>query len=143
MQTSARNRFSGKVRSVHTDLVIDEVVLDIADGHHLVAAISHASTLKLGIKPGMDVVALVPSAALVVVAGSVSAGQFSADNCMRGRVVQLKQDTVHTEVTVVLVGGMTATALITSDSCHRLGLVVGNMATVMFKASSVLVGVAA
>ncbi|MBP6018633.1 MAG: TOBE domain-containing protein [Burkholderiaceae bacterium] len=141
MQTSARNRFPGKVRSVHTGLVTDEITLDIAGGQCIVAAISHASTLKLGIKPGMDAFALVKASALMVVTGDGSAGQFSASNRLQGSVAQLTQDAVHAEIVIALDGGMSATALITSDSNHTLGLAVGDLAGVIFKASSVVIGV--
>ncbi len=142
MQTSARNRFPGKVRSVHTGLVTDQITLDIAGDQRIVATISHASTLRLGIKPGMEVVALVKAAALVVVTGDGGAGQFSAANRLHGTVTHLKQDAVNAEIIIALDGGMMAAALLTSESSHTLGLAVGEPAGVIFKASSVHIGVA-
>jgi molybdate transport system regulatory protein len=61
MKISARNQFPATVRTVTTGAVMTEVVLEIEGGHELVSAITSESARRLGLQPGVKVVALVKS----------------------------------------------------------------------------------
>ena len=75
----------------------------------------------------------------------------SARNQFPGKVVALKQGAVsrvqpgavNTEVIIALPGGGTVAAIVTNQSSTALGLAVGQPASAIFKASSVIIGVPA
>lgn len=66
--------------------------------------------------------------------------KLSARNQLKGTVAELERGPVTTLVKVD-VGGQMVTASITSDAVAELGLAEGMAVTVVFKASSVMVGV--
>lgn len=66
MKLSARNQIPGTVKSVHTGEVMAEVVVEIAGGHEVVAAITAGSVRQLGIAPGKKVVAVVKSTEVMI-----------------------------------------------------------------------------
>lgn len=142
MKTSARNQFFGQVTSIQQGAVNDEITLEIAGGHTIVAVITQDSTNRLGLQIGSHAFALIKASSLIVVAGDGAPGRFSARNCLQGRVEQLAVGGVHSEVVISLDGGATVTAIITNESSNALALQVGGMASVIFKASSVIIGVA-
>ena len=142
MKTSARNQFLGTVAQVKTGAVNDEIVLDIAGGHSIVAIVTRDSTLELGLVPGAQAFALVKDAAIILVTDEGSA-RFSARNRLGGSIARIQPGAVNTEVVLDLGGGATLAAIITNDSCEQLGLAVGARATGIFKASSVILAVPA
>ena len=58
MQTSARNQFLGKVKTVKHGPINSEVILDIGGGDELVAIITHDSAEHLALAPGVEAYAL-------------------------------------------------------------------------------------
>ena len=54
MKLSARNQFSGTVRSVELGTVMAEVVVDV-DGQQIVSAITRSSAERLGLAEGSQV----------------------------------------------------------------------------------------
>lgn len=142
MKTSARNQFLGKVTAIRPGAVNDEIALEVAAGQHIVAIITHESTLELGLAPGAEVFALVKSSSIIV-ATDLAGAKFSARNQLSGTVARIQPGAVNTEVVIELPGAMALAAIITHESAVSLGLKVGANATGMFKASSVILGVAA
>ena len=69
--------------------------------------------------------------------------KVSARNQLPGKVVRLKTGAVNSEVVIELPGGVGIAAILTSESADHLGLAVGQEATAIFKASSVIIAVAA
>jgi molybdopterin-binding protein len=65
MEISARNQLRGKVTAVAFGGVMAEVRLDIG-GQELVAVITRASTERLGIKVGDEVVAIIKATEIMV-----------------------------------------------------------------------------
>jgi molybdate transport system regulatory protein len=127
MKTSARNQFFGTVSRVQAGAVNDEIELDIAGGQKLVAIVTRESTESLGLQPGRQAFALIKSSSVILV--------------MQGTISRLTPGAVNTEVVLDLPGGGTVAAVITNDSAVTLELAEGLVATAMFKASSVIVGV--
>ena len=142
MKTSARNQFLGTVAHVKTGAVNDEIVLDIAGGHSIVAIVTRDSTLELGLAPGAQAFALVKDSSVILVTADEGA-RFSARNRMRGTIARIQPGAVNTEVVLDLGGGATLAAVVTNDSCDTLALQVGAHATGIFKASSVILGIPA
>jgi len=67
--------------------------------------------------------------------------KISARNTLKGRVKQIEQGAVNTEVTVELAGGVEIVSIITKKSAAELGLAKGKEVYAVIKASSVMIGV--
>lgn len=67
--------------------------------------------------------------------------QISARNCLKGKIVDIKEGPVSTEVTIETAAGEKIVSSITSTSAKNLGLAVGKDAYAVIKASSVMVAV--
>jgi molybdate transport system regulatory protein len=61
MKISARNQLAGTVKTVTEGAVMAEVVVEVAGGHEVVAAITAESARNLGLAPGKPVVAIIKS----------------------------------------------------------------------------------
>jgi molybdopterin-binding protein len=139
MKTSARNQFEGEVVQLTHGAVNDEVTLRTADGLEIVAIITHGSAKTLGLAAGKQAFALVKASSVIVMV-DVSKDQVSARNCIAGTVTAVTTGAVNSEVTIGA-GSAQIAAIVTNESVERLGLAVGQAATAIFKASSVIVGV--
>ncbi|TXH81892.1 TOBE domain-containing protein [Thauera aminoaromatica] len=142
MKTSARNQFLGKVTEVKRGSVNDEVELEVAGGHRIVAIVTHGSAEGLSLQPGAEAFALIKSSSIIVVTADEGA-RFSARNRLSGTVSRVQPGAVNTEVVIDLPGGGAVAAIVTNESSNALGLAVGKPASAIFKASSVIVGVPA
>jgi molybdate transport system regulatory protein len=150
MKTSARNQFFGTVSRVQPGAVNDEIELDIAGGHKIVAIVTHESTASLGLTIGAQAFALIKASSIILMTHADGAGfsagfsaRFSARNRLDGTVARLTPGAVNAEVVIDLAGGGSIAAIITNESARALELSAGRPATAMFKASSVIVGVPA
>lgn len=142
MLTSARNHFSGKVVRVKTGAVNDEVELELSGGDRLVAIVTHDSVENLGLKKGVEALALVKASWVIVALDEGPAMKLSARNRLRGTVTKLTTGAVNSEVVIGLKGGNSVVATITNASVEELGLAEGKAASAIIKASSVILGVA-
>ncbi len=140
MRTSARNALHGTVTGVTDGAVNSEVTLEVSPGIELVAIISKASVESLALKAGSDVVALIKSSFVILMAGE---GPFrtSARNALRGTIVRLEDGAVNTEVVLELADGKSLVAMVTHQSAKVLDLKVGDVATALIKASHVILAV--
>ena len=139
MKTSARNQFLGKVSQIKTGAVNDEIELEVAGGHKLVAVVTRDSTESLGLQLGVEAFALIKASSVIVVADEEGA-RFSARNRLFGVISRIQAGAVNTEVVVELSGGLVVVAMITNHSSSSLELVQGQTVSVIFKASSVILG---
>lgn len=139
MKTSARNQFFGTVTRVRPGAVNDEIELDIAGGHRIVAIVTRESTENLGLQPGRQAFALIKSSSVILVTNEDGA-RFSARNQLAGTVARLTPGAVNTEVVIDLPGGGSVAAIITNDSAQALELAPDAPVTALFKASSVIIG---
>jgi molybdenum-pterin binding domain len=142
MAISARNVFAGTVSEVREGAVNAEVSLSVAGGDVIVATLTLDSLKSLGVTVGKAVTAFVKAPSVMVVTGDDSI-RYSARNHLKGVVAELKTGAVNSEVVVKLAGGSEVKAIITNDAVTDLGLAVGSTASVLFKAGSVILGVAA
>jgi molybdopterin-binding protein len=67
--------------------------------------------------------------------------EISARNVLKGRVKQLSDGAVNTEVVVELAGGEEVVSIVTKSSAERLGLEEGREVYAIIKASSVMIAV--
>jgi molybdate transport system regulatory protein len=142
MRTSARNQWSGKVAKLRRGAINDEVEIKLAGRARLVAVITHESTENLGLAVGSEVVALVKASSVMVGTGDGARLRLSARNQLAGQVVRVTPGAVNTEVVIALPGGNTVAAVITNVAAKELKLKAGKKALAIFKASSVILGVA-
>ncbi|MDD2767982.1 MAG: TOBE domain-containing protein [Methylococcus sp.] len=140
MKASARNQYFGKITAVNIGAVNAEVVVGLKGGQSIVAAITKESVEKLGVKAGGDAVALVKAPQVIVVTDTAGY-RLSARNQLSGKVSRIHKGAVNSDV-IIDVGGETVAATITNDSLEALGLAEGQSATAVFKAGSVILGVA-
>ena len=66
MKMSARNQLRGKVKTVKPGAVMAEVVVELAGGQEVVAAITLSSAQELNLKVGDDVVAIIKSTEVMI-----------------------------------------------------------------------------
>lgn len=141
MKTSARNQFVGKIASIKRGAVNDEIEIDIVGGQKIVATITHESTGNLGLQIGTEVFALVKASSVIIMTDTGSA-KISARNRLAGTISRLQPGAVNAEIVIDLPGGGAIASIITNESAAGLGLAVGGKASAIFKASSVIIGVA-
>lgn len=142
MKTSARNQFVGAVTAVRAGAVNDEVELTLPGGVRLVAVVTRDSTQALGLRTNMTAIALV-TASSVLLATHLEGTRLSARNQLQGTVSVVTPGAVNAEVVLAIDGGGSIAATVTQGSIQTLGLAAGVRATAFFKASSVILAVAA
>ena len=142
MKTSARNQFAGTVHAVRSGAINDEIDLQVIGRLHIIATVTRESRTELGLEVGAKAFALVKASSIMLMkdAGDV---KLSARNQLAGKVSRIVPGAVNTEVVLELPGGGTVAAIITTDSAQNLAVADGSALTAVFKASSVIVGVAA
>ncbi|RTL44235.1 MAG: transporter [Burkholderiales bacterium] len=140
MKTSARNCLNGIVRAITSGAVNDEIELEVAGGHTVVATVTRHSTQSLGLAAGSPAFALVKASSIILMA-DCSRIRLSARNQFTGRVRQWVEGAVNSEVTLEVAPGLEFTAIVTRASAQELGVAEGIELTAVFKASSVLLGV--
>ncbi len=67
--------------------------------------------------------------------------KISARNTLKGKIKQIKQGAVNSEVILELPGGQEIVSIITKESAKNLGLRKGKEAFAIIKASNVMIGV--
>ncbi len=142
MKASARNQFVGTVSEVLIGAVNAEVHLGLKGGEIIIASITKDSVESLGIKVGMEVLALVKAPQIIIVT-DFGGYKLSARNQLQGTVTQVKPGAVNAEVDIELKGGDKVAATVTNDSIETLGLRKGQAATAIFKAGAVILAVLA
>jgi molybdate transport system regulatory protein len=140
MKTSARNQFIGTVTLLRSGAVNDEVELTLPGGARVAAVVTRESTLALGLRSQMTVIALVKASA-VLLATELQGARVSARNQLPGTVAAVTPGAVNAEVTLELDGGGTLAAIVTQASVATLGLSPGARATALFQASDVILAV--
>lgn len=140
MKISARNQFKGVVSTVTVGVVNVEVQIRLKGGEIIVASITKESTDVLGIKEGIEVIALV-KAPQIIIATDLGGYRLSARNQLQGTVTKVTRGAVNSEIDIELSGDDLIAATVTNDSVDTLGLNEGQSATAIFKAGSVILAV--
>jgi molybdate transport system regulatory protein len=140
MKVSARNTFAGNVTAITKGAVNAEVTMSLKGGVPLVAVVTNGAIDNLALKVGDEAYAII-KASSVIVGTDLHDAKISARNVFCGTIAKVIEGPVNTEVDVEIGGGNIVSAVITHGSSERLELKVGGHACVLFKASSVIVGV--
>jgi len=142
MKTSARNQFVGTVTALRSGAVNDEVEITLPSGARIVAVVTQASVQSLGLRTRMTAIALVKSSSIVI-ATDLEGAKVSARNQLVGQVSSVTPGAVNSEVVIELDGGGSIAAIVTEASAKALGLAPGVRAIALFKATSVILAIAA
>jgi molybdate transport system regulatory protein len=140
MKISARNVLPGTVSEVAKGAVNAEVVLSLRGGETIVAMITDPSVDRLGLQPGTGAFAIIKASDVMVGKGLENA-RLSARNILAGKVAELSEGAVNSEVGIQLTGGTLLVASITKQSVKALNLKPGDAVSAVVKASHVMVGV--
>lgn len=136
MKSSARNQFAGHIVGLREGHVDYEVRLKLDDENELVAVITRESAETLGLTIGMEINALVKSSSVLLL--NDRNVKTTARNHLWGEITRIHDGPVNSEISLSLKSGKTVCAVVTHDSVERLGLVVGEEACAVFKASAVI-----
>jgi molybdate transport system regulatory protein len=140
MKISARNVFSGTIEKITRGAVNAEVILLISGETRITSIITNGAVDNLGLKEGMNAYAIIKSSSIII-AQELHDAKLSTRNVMPGIISKLIDGPVSTEVDVEIGGGNVISAIITHGSSEKLSLKEGDHACVLFKASSVILGV--
>ena len=66
LRTSARNQFKGKIKSATPGAVNAEIIVELQNSKNVVAIVTNESCSALGLKAGLEVVALVKASHVVI-----------------------------------------------------------------------------
>lgn len=140
MKISARNVLPGTVARVTKGAVNGEIVLSLTGGESIIAVITNSSVDRLGLQPGVEASAII-KASDVMVGKAMENAKLSARNILAGKLAQLSEGAVNSEVGIQLHGGTMLIASITKESVQALNLKQGDAVSAVVKASHVMVGV--
>jgi molybdate transport system regulatory protein len=140
MKISARNVLPGTVTDVTRGAVNSEVTLALQGGESVVAIITNVSVDRLDLKRGTSAYAII-KASEVMIGKNLQNAKLSARNVLEGKIANLLEGAVNSEVGVRLPGGTMLVASITKASVNALDLKEGADVSVVVKASHVLLGV--
>lgn len=141
LKTTARNQFAGTIAAIDSGPVTTQVTLSLASGQDITATLTSAAAKRLKLKKGREAVALVKSSAVVLVT-DFAGYQLSARNQLAGTLSRVEKGATSSLVGLTLPGGAVVTASVTNDAVSALDLRVGQPATAVFKAYSVMLAVA-
>jgi len=140
VQISARNALQGTISAITKGAVNAEVVISLQGHETIISVITNASVERLGLEKGKGAFAII-KASDVMVGKNVESAKLSARNVLAGKVEDLEDGAVNSEVGIQLPGGTVIVASITKESVKALGLKRGDQVSAIVKASHVLVGV--
>lgn len=142
MPTSARNCFAARIIHIRQAAASAEVELLLPGGERIVCVVTSNRALTLRLQPGGAAHALVNASSIIVTTECENVFKFSARNQLAGSIKRLGAGMENTEVVVALRGGDQLVAVVGNASAKELELVEGKAVCAMFKASSVILGVA-
>ena len=140
MKISARNVLPGTVALVMKGAVNREIVLSLGGGEKITAVITNSSVDRLRLHPSMEAFAIIKASDVMVGKGLENA-KLSARNILAGKIAELNEGAVNSEVRIQLHGGTILIASITKESVQALNLKQADAASAVIKASHVMIGV--
>jgi molybdate transport system regulatory protein len=143
MKISARNIFQGKITEIKSGAVNSEIDISLggSGSDKIVAMVTNSSVQGLGLTLGKTVTALIKASSVLVLTDSTGI-TLSARNVLAGKVTKVSSGPVSSEIAITMPSGAVVHAIITHEATDELGVKVGSDASAVFKASSVILGVA-
>ena len=140
MKISARNQLKGTVSAVSEGAVNGIVTIDLGSTQ-IKADITMEAIKDLGLKEGMDAVAIVKASNVMIATDTERVAGISARNQIAGIVVSVKKGAVNGHVAIETADGARIMGSITNEAIDELGLAEGGKALAIVKATDVIVGV--
>lgn len=137
MRISAENVLQGRIVEVTEGAVNGLVKLDVR-GDMLTADISVQAIDGLGLKPGMDAVAIIKATDVMI--SPEKRLQLSARNQIFGHVKSIENGTINGLVMIEADNGLVVTAGMSWRSIQELGLKQGMEVTAVIRATAVMLG---
>ncbi|WP_018290242.1 molybdopterin-binding protein [Verrucomicrobium sp. 3C] len=137
MQTSARNRFSGKVVAIKKGPILAELEIEVGKQTSMVSHIAFSSLADLSLSVGSLVQVLIKASQVILLAEDRPL-RLSTRNCFCGAVSALHDGAVNTEVILQIQKDLSVVAIVTNGSARDLDLQVGKRICAAFNPSSVL-----
>lgn len=141
MKTSARNQWVGTVTALRSGAINDEIELTLPGGTQLVATVTRESTLALGLRPQLTVIAMVKSSS-VLLATDLGGAKVSARNRLEGTVREVTTGAVNAEVVVDADDGVAVVGNVPISALAEMQIAPGRRVTALVKAAEVILAVA-
>ncbi|KRP65614.1 TOBE domain-containing protein [Pseudomonas orientalis] len=139
LRTSARNQLHGQVSIIERQGRNDRVRLELAGGLYLDAYITHDSTQRLELEPGVEVVALIKAGWLELL--TIGETATLGHNCLSGVIETiLDAEDGPSEVRIGLPNGQVLCALAQPAALSALNAAPGQPIQVQFAPGQVLLG---
>lgn len=139
VQTSARNRLLGTIQAIARGEINDEITLETSEGLRIVALITHASTLALGLRVGRRALAFI-KAPSIMLAQLGTGSRLSARNQLSGTISRITGGKVQAEICVDIGPNTRITATLGAEDLQAMELAPGHEVQAVFRASDVLLG---
>lgn len=139
VKTSARNQLFGKVISILQGSVSVEITIKLKGNEQIITTISVPDLQELNLTLNSDVLLLLNSSEIML-ATVDNPKQFSARNYLACHVIQIREDIIYAEVTLLFAGGEMLIATITKQSLHNLDLENGMRVFAVFKTNAPILG---
>ena len=140
VKTSARNQLFGTVISILLGAVSAEITIKLKGNEQIITTISQPDFQELGLTLNSDVLLLLNSSEIML-ATIDNPKQFSARNYLACNVIQIREDLIYAEVTLLFSGGEMLIVTITKQSLHDLGLENGMHVFAVFKTNAPILGI--
>ena len=140
MKISARNQLKGTIAGIAEGAVNGVVAIDLGSTQ-VKADITMEAIEELGLKEGMDAVAIVKASNVMFATDTERVAGISARNQIAGIVVSVKKGAVNGHVAIETADGARIMGSITNEAIDELGLAEGGKALAIVKATDVIVGV--
>lgn len=140
MKISARNQLKGAISAIAEGAVNGVVTIDLGSTQ-IKADITMEAVKDLGLKEGMDTVAIVKASNVMFATDTERVTGISARNQIAGIVASVKKGAVNGHVTIETADGARIMGSITNEAIDELGLAEGGKALAIVKATDVIVGV--
>ena len=127
MKISARNQLKGTVSAVSEGAVNGIVTIDLGSTQ-IKADITMEAIKDLGLKEGMDAVAIVKASNVMFATDTERVAGISARNQIAGIVVSVKKGAVNGHVAIETADGARIMGSITNEAIDELGLAEGGKA---------------
>lgn len=135
LQTSARNQLFATVVSRDAHPVQQLVTVRLADSTTLIRiALTEQSANRLRLVPGQEVMVLIKAPWIGITCEAVN-----ADNLLAGRISQIEQGKMQSEILVQLDSGETLCATVENAAVDHQHLQIGSVVTAFFDADRVIV----
>ena len=140
MKISARNQLKGTVSAVSEGAVNGIVTIDLGSTQ-IKADITMEAIKDLGLKEGMDAVAIVKASNVMFATDTERVAGISARNQIAGTIASVKKGAVNGHVAIETPEGARIMGSITNEAIEDLGLAEGAAALAIVKSTDVIVGV--